>query len=167
MSSEQLDALAFFVVDDSYPDKETLNAKLAKGLVKKYDTLEALASDNGINVSTFMETVKGYNTAAAEGKDIPAKLYTLSAKMAAPLKTAPYYIEKITLRTFGTLPGIEIDTSCRVLNGEGKIIPGLYAAGEVAVGNAFSRQYPGIGVGIYWAANSGRYAAEVIADTLK
>jgi succinate dehydrogenase/fumarate reductase flavoprotein subunit len=30
--------------------------------------------------------------------------------------------------------GVRIDTDCRVLNKEGKIIPGLYAAGEVTGG---------------------------------
>ena len=113
-----------------------------------------------------MQTVKDYNNAASEGREIPANAYTLAAGLVSPLKTAPYYIEKATLRSFGTLPGIQIDDSCKVLDGEGRVIDGLYAAGEVAAGNAFSRQYPGIGIGISWEANSGRYAAEVIANTL-
>ena len=33
-----------------------------------------------------------------------------------------------------TMGGIQIDTGCRVLDEKGKIIPGLYAAGEVTGG---------------------------------
>ncbi len=82
------------------------------------------------------------------------------------METAPFYIEKITLRTFGTIPGIEVDDDCRVLDGEGNVVEGLYASGELIAGNAFTRQYPGVGIGVSFAANSGRYAAEKAAEGL-
>ena len=54
----------------------------------------------------------------------------------------------------------------QVLDGEGQVIEGLYGVGELVAGNAFTRQYPGAGVGISWAANTGRYAAEWIAESI-
>ena len=40
------------------------------------------------------------------------------------------------------------------------------ASGELIAGNAFTRQYPGVGIGVSFAANSGRFAAETAASGL-
>ena len=87
--------------------------------------------------------------------------------LATKLETAPFYAEKVTLRTFGTIPGIEVNETCQVLDGEGNPVEGLYGVGELIAGNAFTRQYPGAGVGISWAANTGRYVAAQLAELLK
>lgn len=165
--SEQSDLAAFLLADANYADMDTLNAKMEAGFVKQYDTLDALAADNGIDAEALLQTVADYNDKAAAGENIPAKEFELAGSLATPLTTAPYYVEKITLRTFGTLPGIEVDEACHVLDGEGNPVSGLYAAGELIAGNAFNRQYPGIGIGISWAANSGAYAARNIASGLE
>lgn len=165
--SEQSDLAAFLLADASYADVDTLNAKMEAGFVKQYDTLEALAADNGIDAEALLQTVADYNEKAAVGENIPAKEFELAGSLATPLTTAPYYVEKITLRTFGTLPGIEVDEACHVLDGEGNPVSGLFAAGELIAGNAFNRQYPGIGIGISWAANSGAYAARNIVSGLE
>ncbi len=141
-------------------------SSIEKGYVKEYDTLEELAADNGIDVENLLATVEAYNAAADAGEEIPAAEYSLSAELATKVETAPFYIEKAVLRTFGTIPGIEVNENCQVLDGEGQAIEGLYGVGELIAGNAFTRQYPGAGVGISWAANTGRYAAEQIAESL-
>ena len=73
----------------------------------------------------------------------------------------------MTLRYFGTIPGIEVNNNCQVLDGDGNVVEGLYASGELVAGNAFTRQYPGVVIGISFAANSGSYAVEHIAQSLK
>lgn len=165
--SQQPDQAAYLLADSSYADTDTLNAKIEKGFVKKYDTLEELAADNGIDADTLLATVAAYNAAADAGTDIPAAEYALSASLATRIETAPFYIEKAVLRTFGTIPGIEVNENCQVLAGDGQAVEGLYAVGELIAGNAFTRQYPGAGVGISWAANTGRYAAELTAAAVE
>lgn len=164
--SQQPDQAAYLLADASYADTDTLNSKIEKGYVKQYDTLEELAKDNGLDTDTLLATVAAYNAAADAGEDIPAAEYALSASLATKIETAPFYIEKAVLRTFGTIPGIEVNENCQVLTGSGDVVEGLYAVGELIAGNAFTRQYPGAGVGISWAANTGRYAAELAAASL-
>ena len=164
--SQQQDGAAFLIADASYADTKTLEDKIEKGYVKQYDTLEALAEDNGIDAQKLLKTVEAYNKAAGEGEAIATPEYDLAADKATPVEKAPFYVEKVTLRTFGTIPGIEVNDNLQVLDGEGEVIAGLYAAGELIAGNAFTRQYPGVGIGVSFAANSGRYAAEIAAAGL-
>ena len=165
--SQQPDKATYLIADASYADMDTIQAKIEKGFVKQYDTIEALAEDNGIDVDGLKATIAAYNAAADAGEDIAATEYALANASATKVETAPYYIEKVTLRSFGTIPGIEVNENCQILDGEGNAIEGLYGVGELIAGNAFTRQYPGAGVGISWAANTGRYVAEKIAEILK
>lgn len=165
--SQQENRDAWLLVDSNYADMETINTKIKKGFVKQYDSLEALAADNGINVEGLLATAEAYNAAANAGEEIPAEEFSLSGSLATKLETAPFYAEKVTLRTFGTIPGIEVNETCQVLDGEGNPVEGLYGVGELIAGNAFTRQYPGAGVGISWAANTGRYVAAQLAELLK
>ena len=165
--SQQPNKEAFLIADSSYADKETIAKKIEQGFVKEYNTLEELANDNGIDAAGLLATVEAYNAAADKGEAIPALEYALNAGAAHKVEVAPFYVEKCTLRTFGTIPGIEVNELCQVLDGEGKPVEGLYGVGELIAGNAFTRQYPGAGIGISWAANTGRYVAAELAKLLK
>lgn len=164
--AEQEGKTAFLVVDSTYEDKDTLEEKIGKGYVKEYASLEELAKDNGIDADTLIATAEDYTVKAAAGEEIAAQEFALSAEMATPLDTAPYYAEKVTVRTFGTLPGLEINENCQIVTTDGETVPGLYASGELVAGNAFTRQYPGIGIGISFAGNSGRYAVKQIVENI-
>jgi len=111
--------------------------------VQKADTLQELAVAIGVPVETFMQTVQSYNAAvngqSALGVD-PPKQY-----LAYKIETAPFYaftplVPGITL-TFG---GIMIDDRARALEADGRVIAGLYAAGEGA-GAVFFHDYIGGG----------------------
>lgn len=164
--SQQPEKAAFLIADANYADMDTIAQKTEKGYVKQYDTIEALAEDNGIDAEQLQKTIDAYNQAADAGEPIPALEYELAADKATKVETAPFYIEKAALRTFGTIPGIEVNDSCQVLDGEGQAVEGLYASGELIAGNAFTRQYPGVGIGVSFAANSGRFSAETAAEGL-
>ena len=164
--SQQPEKAAFLITDANYADMDTIAKKIEQGYVKQYDTIEALAEDNGIDAEQLQKAIDAYNQAADAGEPIPALEYELAADKATKVETAPFYIEKATLRTFGTIPGIEVNDSCQVLDGEGQVVEGLYASGELIAGNAFTRQYPGVGIGVSFAANSGRFAAETAANAL-
>ncbi len=46
----------------------------------------------------------------------------------------PYYAMRLWPKVHHTMGGVCIDTSARVINIDGQVIPGLYAAGEVTGG---------------------------------
>ncbi len=164
--AEQEGKTAFLIVDSTYEDKATLEDNISKGYVKEYATLTELAQDNGIDADALAATAADYTEKAAAGEEIEALEFALAAEAATPLDTAPYYVEKVTVRTFGTLPGLEINENCQIITTDGEAVPGLYASGELVAGNAFTRQYPGIGIGISFAGNSGRYAIKQIAENI-
>lgn len=60
-----------------------------------------------------------------------------------------------------TYAGLKTDTSARVLNKESKIMPGLFAVGEIS-GGFFSFNYPG-GAGLVKGAVFGRIAGQLAA----
>jgi succinate dehydrogenase/fumarate reductase flavoprotein subunit len=48
-----------------------------------------------------------------------------------PLNNPPYYSMRISSKTHYSLGGLMIDPQTHVLNQDGKILPGLFAVGEV------------------------------------
>ena len=50
------------------------------------------------------------------------------------LSTAPYYAIKIAPGIHHTMGGVHIDTGAHVVDTNGNVIPGLFAAGEVVGG---------------------------------
>lgn len=153
--------VAFYIAAGS---NEAREAAVTSGAATKYDTLEALAEAMGIDAQSLTQEAEAYTAAAAKGTS-PG--FDLSADKAADLSAGPYYVSKVICRSFGTLAGIQVLDSTQVADGQGKGVPGLYAAGELMVSNSFTYQYPGAGFGISFAANSGRYAAQQLAETLK
>ena len=54
--------------------------------------------------------------------------------MPRPLTEAPYYAVMVTPAVHHTMGGLRINTEAQVLNHQGNVIPGLFAAGEVTGG---------------------------------
>ena len=61
-----------------------------------------------------------------------------------PVEKPPYYAYAIGAGCFGTKGGAVIDSKARVVGFDGSVIPGLFAAGNVAAG-VFGPGYPGGG----------------------
>ncbi|MDP3416538.1 FAD-dependent oxidoreductase [Falsiroseomonas sp.] len=111
--------------------------------VHQADTIEALAAKVGLPPEATARTVNAFNAAvqdgAAPGASPPKR--TLARKVEkAPFFALHPLVPGITL-TFG---GVMTDTSARVLEADGRVIPGLFAAGEGA-GGAFFEDYIGGG----------------------
>lgn len=155
---------AYYLADANYANAEQIQKKIADGLLVPYDTLDAMAEALGMNPETLKATVAAYNAAADAGNTLE---FGLPAEKATKIEKAPFYAEKVYLRYFGTIPGIEISDTCQVLDGNGNAVPGLYASGELTAGNAFTNRYPGAGIGIGYAANSGKFAAQSLAEELQ
>lgn len=60
------------------------------------------------------------------------------------IRKAPFYAVQIHLGDLGTKGGLKADSRARVVDGQGRPIPGLYAAGN-ASGSPFGCNYPGAG----------------------
>lgn len=155
---------AYYLADSNYAKPEQIEQKVADGLLTPYDSLDAMAEALGMNAETLKTEVVAYNAAVDAGETAAFGLSTMNA---AKIEAAPFYAEKVYLRYFGTIPGIEISDTCQVLDGEGNAIVGLYASGELTAGNAFTYRYPGAGIGIGYAASSGKYAANCLMNDMQ
>ena len=132
----------------------------------KADTLEELAGKlEGVDSARFLKTMSEYNAAvddsvpfnpnikdgrSAKGLDVG------KTNWANRLDKPPYEAYQVTCGITFTFGGLRIDGSAQVLDTEGRVIPGLYAAGEL-VGGLFYCNYPG-GSGLMAGAVFGRIA---------
>lgn len=101
-----------------------------EGLLVKADTLEEVAEAHGVNVENFLDEVEKFNSYVRNGNDPDFNKRVLTE----PIENPPYYLLKAAPGVHHTMGGIKINTNSEVINKEGNIIPGLYAAGEVTGG---------------------------------
>ena len=127
----QTGGYAWLVVDQKMVDASSVIAGYIKaGYTVQGDTYEALAEAMGVPADAFASTMEKWNAAVAAGRDDEFG----RTSFANPLDTAPYYAIQIAPGVHHTMGGIKIDTSAQVLDTEGNVIPGLFAAGEVTGG---------------------------------
>ena len=99
-------------------------------LLVKADTLEEAAAFFEIDAKELKATVDKYNSYVKDGKDPEYNKRMLPSTV----DTAPFYILKAAPAVHHTMGGIKINTNAQVINKDGKVIEGLYAAGEVTGG---------------------------------
>ncbi len=108
---------------------------------------------------TFLKTVERYN----ELKGQEDADFGKAAALMTGVGEGPYHAVRIIPVTIGSMGGIKIDLDSRVLTPEGKPIPGLFAAGAVANGDFFYKEYPASGTSIMMCFTTGRIAGEKAA----
>jgi tricarballylate dehydrogenase len=130
------------------------------------DTLEGLVAQmEGVNAENFLKTVSEFN--AAVNQEIPFDptvkdgrhtqgLPINKSNWANTIDTPPYQAYGVTCGITFTFGGLRIDTDTRVIDNDGRVIPNLYAAGEM-VGGLFYFNYPG-GTGLMSGAVFGKVA---------
>ena len=127
----QPDSFSWLVVDQKMVDASSvIQGYITRGLMLQGDSYEALAAELGIPADAFAATMEKWNGYVAEKNDPDFG----RTSFAAPLDTAPFYAVKVTAGIHHTMGGLKIDSRTHVLNTEGQIIPGLFAAGEVTGG---------------------------------
>lgn len=104
------------------------------GYAYKADTLAELAALAGIDADELQKTVDRYNDLYDGGVDLDYG--TPHARMQA-IRTAPFFAIPRQAYVLGTLGGLVINTKMQVLDTEGQVIPGLYAAGNTSGGKFF------------------------------
>lgn len=108
------------------------------GLWHTADTLEELADKIGVPAAALVETVERFNKFVEAGSDDDFgrgdEAYDRSfSEGESPLVTidqGPFHAARFGISDLGTKGGLRTDTKARVLNANGEIIRGLYAAGN-------------------------------------
>ena len=127
-------------------------------------SIEHLAEEMGINAKALVETVNKYNQAVKEGSFNPAVLDGKKttglaidkSNWAQRIDSPPFIAYAVTCGITFTFGGLHINKNAEVLSTSHRVIPGLYAAGEL-VGGLFYHNYPG-GAGLMAGAVFGRIA---------
>jgi len=153
-----------------------LGHHLRTGYLMRGDTLEALAAKAGIDAKASTETVKQFNATAPQGHDAAfgkgSKAYNRYQGDAlhgpnpcvAPIENGPFYAIKMVVGDLGTYAGIVTDENARALDAEGRVIPGLYAAGN-DMASIMGGNYPGAGITLGPALTFGYIAGRHLADS--
>jgi predicted oxidoreductase len=114
-------------------------AELAKGWIKRGDSLAALAASVGLDPAALAETVAGWNRSCDAGRDTEfgRKL------MLQPLGDGPYYAIELSPSMLNTQGGPRRNEKAQIVRPDGSPIPRLYSAGEL--GSIYSYLYQGTG----------------------
>lgn len=102
------------------------------GLVKSGETLADLAKATGLLGDDLEATVKKWNQAVANHHD---DQFGRTTGMARDIKRAPYFSIHIAPAVHYTMGGVKVTPKTQVVNNDGQIINGLFAAGEVVGGS--------------------------------
>jgi len=156
-----------------------------RGVMKFYQSGEALAADMGVSLSVLEKTHEDHYQAAKKtekdpdggsypaypsgkswdepsGKTGSGKKFYHNIIPGSAVKTEPFYVAIITPVIHYCMGGLEIDCNSLVVNAEGKSISGLYAAGEVAGGVHGNNRLGGNSLldCVVFGRVAGRHAAE-------
>lgn len=140
--------LARILIDDdgfrSYNRSIQQEAVLAveSGDAVSADSLEDLARQSGLSGAALRETVERYNRGIREGRDEFGK----NVRNARPIARPPFWMSTVAMTVHATSGGIDVDAVGRVLDTEGVVIPGLWAAGETVGGLHGENQLGGCGL---------------------
>ncbi|HEY9544922.1 MAG TPA: FAD-binding protein [Solimonas sp.] len=142
---------SFMIVDSQYINTYMLAGSMAgpkkpqawfdSKMLRKADTIEALAADCGIDATTLRATVDRYNAQVQRGVDDDFQRGENSfdewsgdplkadAKTLGAIEQGPFYAMQMFPGDVSTFGGLVCDVHARVLRGDGSAIEGLYATG--------------------------------------
>ena len=155
---------------------------IKSGYLKTGRTIRALAQACGIDPDGLEACIAEYNEHARRGEDPKfgrgSTLYNRNGgdpanqpnPCVAPIETGPFYAVKVIPGSFGTFAGLKTDGSARVLDTQGTVIEGLYAAGT-DMASVMGGYYPSGGINLGPAMTFGyvaaRHAAGITAYEIK
>ena len=144
---------------DQYDWSDSNEAELAKGWIKKADTIEDLADQINHDPAVLQDTINKWNYSCELGEDIEYE----RKLMLNPLVTAPFYAVELSPAMLNTQGGPRRNTKAQIIRPDGSPIPRLYSSGEL--GSIYSYLYQGTGnIGECFAF--GRIAARnAVADS--
>ena len=127
----QPESYSYLIVDQKMVDASSvIQGYINKGFTTEGETFEALAEALGIPADTFAETMNTWNMYVEQKADPDFG----RTSFANPLDTAPFYAIKVTAGIHHCMGGVMINSNTEVIDTDGNVIPGLFAAGEVTGG---------------------------------
>ena len=127
-------------ITDTQSEKgATLGVKLLSGIVKKASSIREVAVGMGIPEEKLRKTLDEYNQSVEAGRDKFGKT-VFTQRIEKP----PFYWGKENIYVHMSLDGLKTDEEARVLDKDGRVVLGLFAAGEV-VGGIFGKDRIGGG----------------------
>jgi len=137
---EQRDGLAYTILDAKHTriPNYRLGIRTDKPPIVA-GSIEDLARTLQLPQEPLVATVREYNAACVPGNWRPLELDGLKTRglappksnWALPLDEPPFHAYPIISANVFTFGGLKVDTHARVLDGDGRPIPSLYAAGEI------------------------------------
>lgn len=112
--------------------QELYDRAVKNGVIKQYDTLDAMAADLKIPLDELKKTNDTFNKYIKDQKD--PDFGCMMFKNAKPNVEGPFLAVRLWPRVHHCMGGLEINDNAQVLSVRGKPIEGLYAAGEVTGG---------------------------------
>ncbi len=120
-------------VDDS------IASSIKRGDTVTADSIDELISLMALPSEEARASIARYNNLAANGEDVD---FGKCAKRLFPISKPPFYATKIkACPIMNSLAGLESDENCLCYTAEGRVIEGLFVAGNTQ-GNRFAIEYP-------------------------
>jgi fumarate reductase flavoprotein subunit len=137
--------------------------------IYKADTFEELEKQLGIPAGNLKATVDEYNSDIGKygyDKKFGRRLLGMAwpEKPVMKIDTPPYYAVKNKICLTSMKGGLKINAKCQVVDQFGEVIPGLYAAGEIAGGLERIPHHYYTGRMTLQAFTQGRIAGDIAAD---
>ena len=120
--------------------------------------MEDVATQAGIDPVALQTTIDEFNAGIESGQDEFGRDVTTTFD-----DSGEVYIIKQNLRFATTLGGLDVTVDMQVQDGDGNVIDGLYAAGEV-IGAEQGDASTGY---LSWASTSGYIAANAIVNAIE
>ncbi|HIY82796.1 MAG TPA: FAD-dependent oxidoreductase [Candidatus Rubneribacter avistercoris] len=138
-----------FLILDDRTETEGGAAKILGEPVATCNSIDEVAAAVGANPAVMGATIAFYNESASLGED---REFGKDPQFLVPLEQGPYHVHACGSEAcvIGTCGGLKIDTDAHVLDRDGNVIPGLYAAGRNS-GSIFG-----------WYMGSGASVADVL-----
>ncbi len=111
---------------------DEIESLIADKQAVKADTIEEACKFFEIDYNAFMETIERYNGFAKAGKD--DDFNRRGGLREYSTTEGPFYFIKAAPAVHHTMGGVDITANAEVLDTTGKVIPNLFAAGEVTGG---------------------------------
>jgi predicted oxidoreductase len=130
----------------------------------KAGSLDALAAMAGLPADALKASVARFNSLIASGADADFKRFKAGDRLPATIAKPPFYAVQFFPMTRKNMGGVSIDMGARVLNRQGQVVRGLYAAGELTGSVGINGSHGMDGMFLGPAILTGRLAGRSIAQ---
>ncbi len=129
----------------------------------KAQSLEELAAMAGLPSETLIASVQRFNRMVETGVDTEFGRFGQVGNVPPKIAQPPFYAVQMFPMTRKSMGGVAIDMQGRALNDEGRVLPGLYAAGEINGSVGINGKHGMDGMFLGPALLTGRLAGMTIA----